>query len=26
MARIEAVGLELEQALERWVELEEMGR
>ena len=26
LARIEAIGLELEQALERWVELEEVGR
>ena len=26
LARIDAIGLELEQALERWVELEEVGR
>jgi ATP-binding cassette subfamily F protein uup len=26
LARIEAIGLELEQALERWVELEEVGK
>jgi ATP-binding cassette subfamily F protein uup len=26
LARIEAIGLELEQALERWIELEEIAR